>query len=233
MVLKHSAVLQTLGRLENGEASMGIQNNKEDEGAEAVADLISGEPLQEASSDGAAEDAPAHEPGSVSKSDLRLHLESLHLTTVAYTSPERNLMVTLVAVLTMVLQLANAPDMTGPHMSFSTLAFLQASAVAEALAPRLSGNSSVQLGSAAESEAAPLSKSKAIGPPGLPKRLRDRPRDMPGTVYGLLWSRHTHQTQGHCILSSVPICSIDLRKWDVTGSATVLECSQVSKRPRR
>ena len=66
MVLKHSAVLQTLGRLENGEASMGIQNNKEDEGAEAVADLISGEPLQEASSDGAAEDAPAHEPGSVS-----------------------------------------------------------------------------------------------------------------------------------------------------------------------
>ena len=66
MVLKHSAVLQTLGRLENGEASVGIQNDKEDKGAEAVADLISAEPLQEASSNGAAEDAPAHEPGLVS-----------------------------------------------------------------------------------------------------------------------------------------------------------------------
>ena len=86
-VLIYTAVWQTLGGLENGEASLGIQNNIEDIGAEAVADPISGEPLQEGSSNGAAEDAPAHEPGPVSLIDQRIHHESLHLTTVVYTSP--------------------------------------------------------------------------------------------------------------------------------------------------
>ena len=66
--------------------------------------------------------------------------------------------------------------------SSNRVAVLQASCTAGDLAPRLSGTSNLQLGGGAEAEAAPPGQSRAVGPPGLPKRLKARPRDMPGTA---------------------------------------------------
>ncbi len=65
---------------------------------------------------------------------------------------------------------------------FNRVGIPQASCAAGDLAPRLSGTSNLQLGGGAEADAAPPAQSRAAGQPRLPKRLKARPRDMPGTV---------------------------------------------------